>query len=166
MTEQLHFLWPLHRRFSPPDVRLPSGYQLRTYRPGDESRFFQVMSLAGWPGWDETRLRPWQERLVADGWFMVVHMKSGLIVATAMALRDCGEFGEPGGEVGWVACVPQHRRRGLGSAVTAAAVRHLLSSGFRYVHLYTEPWRAAAVAMYKQLGFVLVGPSLEEEMRP
>ncbi len=155
---QVHLLWPLERRASPPQIQIPAGYTLRLYQPGDESAFFQVMAQVGWPGWDEERLRPWQERLLPDGWFVVVHLEDGRIVASAMALHDCGEFGEPGGEIGWVACVPEHRRRGLGSAVTVAALRRLLSEGFRYVHLYTEPWRTAALNMYRRLGFVEVFP--------
>ena len=158
MTEepQVHLIWPVERLSSPPPVYVPEGYILRLYRPGDEPFFFEVMEQAGWPGWNEKRLRPWQERLLQDGWFMVVHLESERLVATAMALQDCEEFGEPGGEIGWVACVPSHRRRGLGTAVTVAALRRLLAEGFRYVHLYTEPWRTGALAMYRRLGFVSV----------
>lgn len=40
---QLRMVWPEHLLSSPPHVLLPSGYSLRTYQPGDETRFFKVM---------------------------------------------------------------------------------------------------------------------------
>ena len=46
---QLQMVWPDHLLNAPPPVQLPPGYTLRTYRPGDESRFYQIMALAGWP---------------------------------------------------------------------------------------------------------------------
>jgi hypothetical protein len=46
---QLQMLWPEARSGAPPAVRLAPDYALRTYRPGDEARFYQVMSLAGKP---------------------------------------------------------------------------------------------------------------------
>lgn len=83
---QLRMVWPKRLLDAPPLVQLPPGYSLRTYQPGDESRFFKVMELAGWPGWDAEKLRPWRERILPRGWFVVVHDASGEIVATAMAL--------------------------------------------------------------------------------
>jgi predicted nucleic acid-binding protein len=44
------------RLHSVPELCPATGYTIRTYRPGDESRFFQLMDLAGWKGWDDERL--------------------------------------------------------------------------------------------------------------
>ena len=151
---QLRMVWPKRLLDAPPLVQLPPGYSLRTYQPGDESRFFKVMELAGWPGWDAEKLRPWRERILPRGWFVVVHDASGEIVATAMALRDCLEFGCQGGEIGWVACIPEHRGKGVGMAVSAAATARLIREGYRYIHLYTEDWRLAALKIYLKLGYV------------
>ncbi len=161
---QLRMVWPEHLLDAPPEVRLPPGYSLRTYRPEDEPRFFEVMELAGWPGWNAEKLRPWRERILPRGWFMVVHRASGQIVATAMALRDCREFGCQGGELGWVACVPEHRGKGLGMAVSAAATARLIEEGYRHIHLYTEDWRFAALKTYLKLGYVplLYAPEMLE----
>lgn len=46
---QLQMMWPEHLLNAPPAVQLPCGYTLRTYRRGDEPRFYEVMELAGWP---------------------------------------------------------------------------------------------------------------------
>ena len=94
-------VWPEHLLNAPPAVRLPPGYVLRTYRRGDEPRFYEIMERAGWPGWNDEKLQPWLERILPEGWFMAVHEESNEIVATAMALRDCSEFGRPRGELGF-----------------------------------------------------------------
>jgi mycothiol synthase len=112
------------------------------------------MALAGWSGWDAEKLRPWQRRILPDGWFLAVHRESDQIVATAMALMDVGEFGKTGGELGWVAADPAHRGQGLGRAVVAAATTRMIAAGYRHVHLYTEPWRLAALKTYLRLGYV------------
>lgn len=39
---QLQMVWPAERRDDPPAVYLPPDYTLRTYRRGDEPRFYQL----------------------------------------------------------------------------------------------------------------------------
>jgi mycothiol synthase len=164
---QLRMVWPEHLLDVPPSVQLLSCYYLRTYQPGDEPRFFKVMELAGWPGWNAEKLRAWRERMLPQGWFMVVHNASNEIVATAMAFRDRLEFGCQGGEMGWVACVPGHRAKGLGLAVSAAATTRLIEEGYRHIHLYTEDWRFAALKTYLRLGYIpfLYAPDMPERWR-
>jgi len=147
-------VWPKHLLDAPPSVRLPFGYMMRTYHPGDEIRFFEVMGLAGWPGWNGERLRSWLSRILPEGWFMVIHAESDEIVATAMALQDQLEFGRLGGELGWLACDPAHRGNGLGLAVSAAVTARLINEGYHNIHLYTEHWRLAAIKTYLKLGYI------------
>ena len=151
---QLQMVWPEHRLNAPPVVQLPFGYTLRTYRRGDESRFYQVMELAGWPGWNDKKLQPWMARIPPESWFMAVHVESGEIVATAMGLHDHSELHPFGGELGWVAGDPAHAGQGLGMAVCAAVTARLIDAGYRNIHLYTEHWRLAALKTYLKLGYV------------
>ena len=111
---QLQLVWPERLHDAAPQARPAPGYRLRTYRPGDERRFFQLMELAGWPGWDQEKLRPWLFRMLPEGWFMALHEESELIVATAMATHDHTWIRPFCGELGWLAADPQHRGRGLG----------------------------------------------------
>ncbi|MBN2548761.1 MAG: GNAT family N-acetyltransferase [Anaerolineales bacterium] len=159
---QLRMLW--HGGQEPPPVRLPTGYLLRTYRPGDEQPFYALMELAGWPGWDALRLAPWRARMLENGWFMIDHTASGQLVAAAMALTDMGEFGQVGGELGWVAAHPDHRGRGLGLAVSAAATARMIQQGYPYIHLYTEDYRLAALKTYLRLGYrpIIEGAGMEK----
>ncbi len=151
---QLQTVWPEPLLDAPPAVRLPPGYTLRTYRPGDEARFYEVMELAGWPGWDDERLKPWMARILPEGWCMAVHAASGTIVATAMALHSHSELHPFGGELGWVAGDPAHAGKGLGSAVCAAVTSRLIAAGYRNIHLYSEDWRLPALKTYLKLGYV------------
>ncbi len=152
--KQLRMVWPEHLLNTAPAVHLPLGYTLRTCQPGDEPRFYHIMEQAGWPGWNADKLRPWQMRILPAGWFMAVHAESGSIVATAMALRDQGEFHSPGGELGWLAGDPAHAGKHLGLAVSAAVTVRFLDEGYRHIHLYTEDWRLAALKTYLELGYL------------
>ncbi len=161
---QLQMAWPERLLDSPPVVKLPLGYALRTYRPGDEPRFCRIMELSGWPGWDDARLRPWIARIPPGSWFMAVHQASNEIVATAMGLHDHSDLHPFGGELGWVAGDPAHAGKGLGMAVCAAVTARLLAAGYRDVHLYTEHWRLAALKTYLKLGYIpfLYTPEMPE----
>jgi len=150
----LQMVWPERLLDPRPSIRLASGYTLRTYRPGDETGFFKVMERAGWPGWDEEKLRPWIARVPPGSWFMIVDDPSGEIVATAMGLHDHTDLHPFGGELGWVAADPAHAGKALGGAVSAAVTARLIAAGYRNIHLYTEHWRLAALKTYLRLGFV------------
>ncbi len=153
-TPQLQMIWPASRLTQPPQVVLPSGYRLRTYQPGDEPRFFEVMALAGWPGWDEAKLKPWLYRIVPQGWFMAVTAADDLIVATAMATHDHTWIRPFSGEVGWVAGDPVHKGQGLGTAVVAAVTARFIEIGYPSIHLFTEHYRLAALNIYLSLGYL------------
>ncbi|MBS1249165.1 MAG: hypothetical protein MAG431_00738 [Chloroflexi bacterium] len=102
---QVQMVWPANLLSAPPTYQVPTGYRLRAYQPGDEPRFYQLMELAGWPGWDDAKLKPWLHRILPEGWVMAVSER-------------------------------------------------FLSAGYRTIHLYTEPWRLAALKIYLKLGYV------------
>jgi len=164
---QLQMVWPEQRFATPPTVDVPPGYTLRTYRPGDEPGFYHVMALAGWPGWDDEKLRPWIARIPPESWFMILHDATQTIVATAMGLHDHSNDHPFGGELGWVAADPAHRGQGLGRAVCAAVTARLIAAGYRNIHLYTEHWRLAAIKLYLKLGYApfLYTPEMPKRWR-
>ena len=49
---QLQMVWPEHLFDHPPTPQPLDGYVLRTYQKGDEARFYEIMALSGWGGWD------------------------------------------------------------------------------------------------------------------
>ena len=62
--------------------------------------------------------------------------------------RDPGSW-----EIGWIAVHPEHRRRGLGEAVTRLALDRALDLPPRTILLYTEDHRLDALRLYLRLGF-------------
>ena len=151
---QVEMVWPEHLLDAPPSIQLPPGYRLRTYQPGDETHFYKLMALAGWPGWGDERLKPWLYRILPEGWFMAIHEESDQIVATCMATHDHTWHTPFCGEVGWTAAHPAHTGKGLGTAVVSAVPGRFLKAGYRNIHLYTEIWRLAALKIYLKLGYV------------
>ncbi len=164
---QLQMIWPERLLNAPPVARVPPGYSLRTYRKGDESRFYKVMELAGWPGWNDEKLKPWTARIPPESWLMAIHDESGKIVATAMGLHDHSEQHPNGSELGWLAGDPAYASKGLGMAVCAAVTARLIGAGYRNIHLYTEHWRLAALKIYLKLGYApfLYTPEMQERWR-
>ena len=164
---QLQMVWPECLLSHPPVATMPAGYTLRLYRRGDEPGFYKVMELAGWPGWDDEKLRPWMARIPPASWFMAVYDESGEIVASAMGLHDHSDAHPFGGELGWVAADPAHAGKGLGMAVSAAVTARLIAAGYHNIHLYTEHWRLAALKTYLKLGYVpfLYRPEMLERWR-
>jgi mycothiol synthase len=138
-----------------PPVAVPVGYELRTYRPGDES---------GWVGLVDGPIGPWDEATArrdffadptvpADGVFFLV--RGHEYVATATARRR-PEDGPDTGYVAMVVVAPQHRGHGLGYLASLAVLYRLREWGLRRAILETDDWREAAVRTYLRLGFTPV----------
>lgn len=141
------------RRLGAPPARAPQGYLLRTYRPGDEEPFYTLMDKAGFGLWDAEKLRPWQEKILPEGWFVIVEQASGRLVATTMAVHNVTELNPGGGELGWVAADPAHAGRGLGLAVCAAVTGRLVQAGYPVLYLMTDDFRLPAIKTYLKLGW-------------
>ena len=89
------------------------------------------------------------------------------LVATGRVVLWCGEDGTPqamahtrppvggAGRVGRVFTPPEHRRRGLGGAVTVAATQRLLDEGTTAV-LLTQLGNPTSNALYRRLGYRVV----------
>jgi mycothiol synthase len=152
--QQLHMLWPASLLAQRPAPVTAPGYELRTYRPGDEDGYLAVMRAAGFNGFDEEMVATWVTRALPDGLFFVAERATGLLVATALATHRPTALHPFGGELGWVAVRPQHRGRRLGTAVCAAATARLLDAGYRRVYLQTDDWRLPALLTYLRLGYV------------
>ena len=151
---QLQMVWPQSRLGSPPAVTVPAGYRLRTFQPGDAAAHAALMVKAGFADWTPEKLAPWLKRVLPDGFFVIEHVATGALAATAMATHNPTELHPSGGELGWVAGDPAHKGSGLGLAVSAAAVARFLGAGYRRVYLQTDDWRLAAVKVYLRLGLV------------
>jgi mycothiol synthase len=163
-SEQLHMLWPERLLASPPQVEVPRGYVLRTFRGDDAPGYLRLMAAAGFTGWDETMLGRWLLKVIPRGFFVAFDRASGEIVATAMAAHNPSRLHLRGGELGWVAGDPRHAGKGLGTAVCAAAIACFIEAGYRRIYLRTDDHRLAALKTYLKLGYVpfLFAPGMRE----
>lgn len=147
MPRQLKMVWagttPL------PEVDLPEGYAVRSFREGDEEKYAALLNDKDLGSWTVERLQSiFSNSLSPDGTYFVTY--SDDLVAVASAL-DAG--GGSVGEVGWVAAEPAHKGKNLGMAVCTAATNHLLDRGYEEIFLLTDHWRYPALKIYLKLGF-------------
>jgi mycothiol synthase len=152
-------IWPKDLLGQKIDRVPPKGYQLRHYQDGDENRFFKIMALSGWEGWNQNTLDPWLAKIIPNSWFMLIHKKSKNIVCTAMGLHNYKGIYPFWGELGWLASDPDHSGKGLGLVVSAAVTGRLMEAGYRNIQLFTEDFRLPAIKTYLKLGYV---PSIIE----
>src|SRR5262249_25871926 len=150
---QLRMKWPSASRRHCPPVNPLAQYAVRTFRIGDEQAFLTLMSYLDFEPWDEAKLAYNMNRIIPEGWFFATDF-SHQIVATAMCLHNYSGRSPFTGDVGWVACHPDHRGQGLGRCLCASATRRFLKAGYTAIQLHTEYYRLPAIKTYLNLGYV------------
>lgn len=144
-----------------PEMDVPRGYGLRTYRPGDETAWGQIMESAEGIGreWTVEKVRASmmeKPQFEPEGLFLVTCAAEGdRPVASATAWR-APSTGPRTGYVHMVCALPEHRGKGLGRLVTLAVLHHLHGRGDEEALLETDDFRLPAIRTYLGLGFVPV----------
>ena len=151
--ETLQLVWPPSRPMNPPAWTVPPAYSLRIYQAGDEQAYFALMERAGFPGWNLHEFGLWLQKALPAGLFMAFDRASGQMAATAMACHNPTPLHPYGGSVSCVATDPDHRGRGLGFAVAAAATCRLIEAGYQEIYMLTHDWRLAAIKIYLRMGW-------------
>ena len=131
---------------------LPAGYGLRTFRPGDEATWVELLTLE-FNNWNRERFDAYlcePERL--QGSRVIEH--EGRIVAATCASRATTQ--PLTGTVDYVVSHPAHRGRKLGLIACGAVARYLGENGYDSISLLTDDWRLAAIKVYLNLGFAPV----------
>lgn len=149
MAERMHTL---------AELRPPTGVP-GTARPAAEPDVERCIGWlvdfgieAGLPQTPEQARRAVPQR-VADGTLVLWQDPSGRAVAMAGWHRPVHGVGR----VAPVYTPPEHRNRGYGSAVAAAATRQVLDAGAERAMLYTDLANPVSNAIYARLGYVPVG---------
>ncbi|MDK1031313.1 MAG: GNAT family N-acetyltransferase, partial [Planctomycetia bacterium] len=147
--------WPIPRRAGA--SQCPRDYSLRTFQDGEEQAHADILNVSGLGNWTVRTVRDGIlcNPLSPGGVFFVAHQGRPVAATCAFERKVVDEAGKESlvGEVGWVACVPEHRGKGLGAIVVAAAVTHLLDKGYEEIYLLTDHWRLPALKTYLLLGF-------------
>ena len=135
-----------------PEIDIPEEYGLRTYRPGDEEAWAEIMS-SGIGEWTPDKCREElisQPQFLPDGlFFMTCH---GHPIGSACAYRNSPEQWEEG-YLHMVCVLPEHRGKQLGYLLTLAVLRYFHDHGFKQVVLQTDDFRVPAIKAYLRLGF-------------
>ncbi|MDE2847037.1 MAG: GNAT family N-acetyltransferase [Gemmatimonadota bacterium] len=137
-----------------PEISVPDGYALRTYRPGDEAAWSEIMNTGIGTDWTAEKCRKElteTEPFMADGCFFAT--RSGVAVATACAY-DVQPEGISAAQVHMVCATPSHRGKGLGRLVTLAVLHYMRERGYAAAFLGTDDFRVPAVKTYLGLGFI------------
>jgi GNAT superfamily N-acetyltransferase len=140
-----------------PPVAMPAGYRLRTYQPGDEEAWAQIMNTGIGENHTATSTRAdliERPAFRPEGLFFAV-TDDGEAAGSACAWR----LTSLGDEIGYVhmVCVrPEHRGRHLGYWVSLAVLHCFRAWGMREAILETDDFRLSALRIYLELGFVPV----------
>lgn len=151
-------LWVMRRAASAPlpELVVPDGVRIRSYRPGDDADVLRVnaAAFASHPEQGDLDAAGLAERM-GEPWFD----PAGLLLAEDPEGRALGfhwtkRHNDDRGEVYVVAIDPAAQGRGLGRLLTLAGLHHLASGGVGEVILYVESDNLPAIRVYAGLGFV------------
>lgn len=146
------------------EMPLPTGLTLRAFVPGkDEQALVDLNARAfSWhpeqAGFSVADLRNEQREEWFDpaGFFLAVRADGSLAGFHWTKIHPANPYrfdGEPVGEVYVLGVDPDAQGGGLGKALTIAGLRYLVSYGLGQVILYVEGDNAAAIGVYRKLGF-------------
>jgi mycothiol synthase len=156
-----------------PDAVLPDGVAIRTFVPGRDEEAWLAANRAAFAHHPEqgnlTRLD--LEARMTEDWFdpagfFLAEDRDGRLLGYHWTKVHPRHGEHPAiGEVYVVGVAPEAQGMGLGKALTIAGIKHLRDSGLNAVMLYVDADNAAAVALYRRLGFtrwdmdVMYGPA-------
>lgn len=155
-----------------PEAALPEGVSLRPFLPGQDEDAWLAVNRAAFAHHPEqgSLTRADLEARMAEDWFdpagfLLAEDRDGRLLGFHWTKVHPKHGPHPAiGEVYVVGVAPEAQGMGLGRALTLAGIRYLQDLGLHAVMLYTDADNAAAVALYRSLGFtrwdmdVMYGP--------
>ena len=140
-----------------PDFSLPSGFNLRPYRPGDEQDWLKVQTAADRYNTFSQALFDQQfgdDRLQIAERQLYLFNAHNMAIGTASAWFDDNYRGEAYGRVHWVAILPERQGFGLAKPLMTATLQLLKTLGHKRAYLTTSTARFQAINLYLQFGFM------------
>jgi mycothiol synthase len=156
-----------------PDAVLPDGVTIRAFVPGKDEDAWLAANRAAFADHPEqgNLTRADLEARMAEDWFdpagfFLAEDRDGRLLGYHWTKVHPRHGAHPAiGEVYVVGVTPEAQGMGLGKALTIAGIKHLRDAGLNAVMLYVDADNAAAVALYRRLGFtrwdmdVMYGPA-------
>lgn len=148
-----------------PDVDVPPGFLLRTWQDGDEVAWGAIMDSPGGihtsGGWLVHRVREKvidRAEFTPSGCFLACDLTTPHQIPIASAtMWRVATAGHPArGYLHMVGALPEYRGKGLGRAVSLAALKAMAIRGDTEAMLETDDFRIAAIRSYLALGFTPV----------
>lgn len=136
-----------------PEIELPSGYEIRTYRPGDEAAWAEIMNSgigANWTAEGCLEALISKPQFLPEGLFFAIHESKP--VGSACAWRSSPDEWKEG-YLHMVCVLPEHRGKNLGYLLTLAVLHYFRDHGFQSCVLDTDDWRIPGIRSYLRLGF-------------
>ena len=149
-----------------PELELPIGYRMRTYRKGDEVHWARIISDSF--GGRERTAQDTENEItnrdvfVPDGFYFATHCD--VPVGTACAWRQSVDEKDVG-YVHMVGVVAEHTGHKLGKWVSLAVLCYFRDNNFKCSMLDTDDFRVPAIKTYLNLGFMPVYVEAEQPER-
>ena len=147
--------------YTPQPPPIQAGYNLRTFREGDEQTWADVKNVVF--GSASTSKEFWNQNFLGvnkgldfapHGFFFAEKDGEPIGISAGIVLHDrkkiWGTF--PGG-IGWTGVREDHRGAGLGRALMISSLNYLHDQGIAVTEVGTQFYRTAAVNLYESLGF-------------
>ena len=159
-----------------PDVPLPDGVRCAPFVPGDDDEAWLGVNSRAFAHHPEQGR--WTARRPAAAVRRAVVRPGRLPARRRPRRRPAARLpldqGAPGrratqpaiGEIYVLGVDPGGHRRGLGAALSVAGLRHLRGRGLTDALLYVDESNAAAVALYRRLGFEIFSTDVALPPRP
>jgi mycothiol synthase len=150
----------IHRSLKDPIAEFTHSYTIRTFNPAtDKTQWLDLNNTifahhpdqGNWALADlENRMaEPWFD---AAGFFLVVDANK-IIGFCWTKIHDDFVNQDPIGELYVVGVHPEHAHKGIGRAVSIAAMNYLLAKGLKNSMLYVDADNEKGLGLYKSLGF-------------
>ncbi|MDP6037043.1 MAG: GNAT family N-acetyltransferase [Candidatus Latescibacteria bacterium] len=136
-----------------PAIQEIADYDVRTFQPGDEAVWCQIMEGNVGSNWTEESCRTKlteDPRFKAENLFFIIHNDEAIASTCAWHTKDQAP---DTGTVHMVAALPGHRGKGLGHLLNALVLHRLKDLGYQKSHLKTDDWRLPAIKTYLNAGF-------------
>lgn len=143
-------------RILPMEVKLPEGYTIRAYQPGDEAAWAALHVATGDFTAPEEASAYFLQTYASDlSRALFAIAPDGSVVGTVTAWHDPRRDATVR-SLHWLAVDEQHQRKGLGKALCKTAMKLMRrEDNAAPVYLHTQPWSWKAVLLYAALGFKL-----------
>ena len=164
-------LWVMRRELDreptqPPQI--PDGIAIRAFVPGRDEQSWLALNARAFADHPEQGRMTLHDLLAreAEPWFdpagLLLAEQAGVLLGSVWTKVHPASDTEPAhGEIYVLGVDPAAHGRGLGRLLAARGMAHLRERGLSSVTLYTGPENAAAVHLYRALGFEIVGTDLK-----